>query len=434
MARALCFAACLALPCAIAPGVAAAGPTSKVTLETDPPGAKVYFGLKEDGEKCTTPCTVDAPVGETTIIIEADGRRSIIENLVVPRKQARPIKKRFTLPPTLGTLLVEGPAGATIKIDDEIKGKAPGPVEDVPAGAHHVVVELDGKTLYDSFIEIEDGREATVVATGGPAAPTTEDDVSISDHDAAPAEGQEHRPPWIAAALAFDIGFRQFKYKGNDSKQLQRDNTINGQALAGPAIEVWPARIAGLRMLRNLSLYGRFEYGLNPQDVFIARTNAPDMQTSLRTKWHSLEISARQRWTIKDIAAIEVGGGYAQDAYQFRGDPADLAIVPNANYKTIRIGGRAALLLDRLEPFIAVENRIVLSGGQVDDRYTLGSSVSGIHAAVGAAIHIIGHIDARVEGALTRYSWTFSPGNGDPQAAGGTDSIQNVSLAIGYAY
>ena len=62
--------------------------TSKVTIETDPPGAKVYFNVKEDGEICTTPCTVDAPVGETPIIVEAENRRSIIENLVVPRKTA----------------------------------------------------------------------------------------------------------------------------------------------------------------------------------------------------------------------------------------------------------------------------------------------------------------------------------------------------------
>lgn len=407
---------------------------SKVTLETDPPGAKVYFGLKEDGEKCTTPCTVDAPVGETTIIIEAEGRRSIIENLVVPRKQARAIKKHFTLPLALGSLLVEGGAGATVKIDDELKGKAPGPIEDVSVGAHHVVVELDGKALFDGFIEVEDGREATVVATGGAAPPPSEDDVVIADHDSAPASGEAHRPPWVTLHAALDIGFRQFKYENNKSPEMQRDNTINGQVLAGPVVEVWPARIADFRFLRNLSLYGRFEYGLNQQGVVIEMNDGKTTATSLKTRWRSLELSARQRWTIRDIAALEVGGGYAQDAYQFRGEQVDLDIVPDANYKTIRIGARASLLLGRIEPFLAFENRAVLSGGALDERYTLSSSASGIHAAVGAAIHIIGHIDARLEGALTRYSWTFKTNGTGPMASGGTDSIQNVSLAIGYAY
>src|SRR5262249_61749524 len=98
-------------------GVAmAGGKTSKVTIETDPPGAKVYFGLKEDGAVCTTPCTVDAPIGETPIIVEAENRRPVIENLVVPRKTARPMKVHYTLEPAVGTLIVDGGSGGRVEI------------------------------------------------------------------------------------------------------------------------------------------------------------------------------------------------------------------------------------------------------------------------------------------------------------------------------
>src|SRR5689334_11747587 len=89
VARALVLAMCSSLAAVAA--LAAVGPhtahadtpakTSKVTIETEPPGAKVYFGLKEDGEVCTTPCTIDAPVGETAIIVEAENRRPVIESL-----------------------------------------------------------------------------------------------------------------------------------------------------------------------------------------------------------------------------------------------------------------------------------------------------------------------------------------------------------------
>ncbi|MBC7975246.1 MAG: PEGA domain-containing protein, partial [Myxococcales bacterium] len=171
MARALVIAA----GCMLAPlGGAMAGPrTSKVTIETDPPGAKVYFNLKEDGEVCTTPCTIDAPIGETPIIIEAENRRSIIENLLVPKKTARPMKVSYKLEAALGSLIVEGGAGATIKIDDEDHGTAPRRLDDLPAGAHHVVLERDGKTIYDEFVEIEAGHEATVTPTVAPAPPTS---------------------------------------------------------------------------------------------------------------------------------------------------------------------------------------------------------------------------------------------------------------------
>src|SRR3954453_1772213 len=104
MAKAPGLGACLAL--AKRGAAMADGKTSKVMIETDPPGAKVYFGLKEDGAICTTPCTVDAPIGETPIIVEAEGRRSIIENLVVPRKTARPMRVHYTLELAVGTLIV----------------------------------------------------------------------------------------------------------------------------------------------------------------------------------------------------------------------------------------------------------------------------------------------------------------------------------------
>ncbi|HEX8106135.1 MAG TPA: PEGA domain-containing protein, partial [Kofleriaceae bacterium] len=159
MGRPLVLVACLV---AGATGSAAAGPgqaqgtkTSKVTIETDPPGAKVYFNVKEDGEVCTTPCTVDAPIGETPIIVEAENRRAIIENLVVPRKTARPLRVSFKLKPAYGSLVIEGSDGATIKIDERAQGTAPRRFDEILAGAHHVVLEKDGKKLYDEFVDVE---------------------------------------------------------------------------------------------------------------------------------------------------------------------------------------------------------------------------------------------------------------------------------------
>ena len=166
------------------------GKTSKVTIETDPPGAKVYFGLKEDGEICTTPCTVEAPIGETPIIVEAANHLPLIENLVVPRR-GRPAKVRYTLAPAVGTLIVGGGKGATIKIDDEDKGKAPG-VEGVGAGAHHIVVEKNGKPALHDLVEIEAGHEASEGADGGrraapPPRPPRADPAISTNHGPAPS-------------------------------------------------------------------------------------------------------------------------------------------------------------------------------------------------------------------------------------------------------
>jgi len=432
MARLLVLVVCLALAHR---GATAGGKTSKVTIETEPPGAKVYFGLKEDGEICTTPCTVDAPIGETPIIVEAENRRSIIENLVVPRRTARPLRVTYKLEPALGAVVVEGGAGGTIKIDDEDKGKAPGRIDGVLAGAHHIVIEKNGKAIYDDFVEIEAGRDATVTppAVAEPAA-AHPDGPALATTTVATAPSPPRRTPAIAVAGVMDFGARQFTYSNNTTPATQRDNRESGQLLAGPVVELWPTTLLGLGVLPGLALYGRFEFGLNSQPVAIVSQTGMRTQTSMSTVWQSLEVSLNHRWTIASTGTVEVGGGYVQERYQFNGDAADIANVPDAAYNAVRIGGRASLLLGAFEPYVVLENRLVLSGGEMDKRYPLGASATGEHFALGASLRY-GHIEARLEGGLTRYSWTFKPDTGATfQADGGTDVIENATLSIGYTY
>ena len=439
MATALVFAAGLVL--ASGAGAVAGTRTSKVTIETDPPGAKVYFNLKEDGEVCTTPCTIDAPIGETPLIIEAENRRPIIENLVVPRKTARPMRVSFKLEAALGTLVIEGAAGATIKIDDEDRGKAPRRLEDLQAGAHHIVLEKNGKKLYDDYVEIEIGREATVTPAVASAAPAPNLREAAPVITATQVAATTPGAPALAVTLAVDAGFRQFTYKNNRSPAIQRDDTEAGQVLIGPIVELWPATLLGLGYLHGLSLYGRFQLGVNNQAVSIkAAPSGASGATALTTSWRSLEISLHQRWAIADRGTVEVGAGYTDDRYQFDGDAmADVStsIVPDAAYQAVRIGGRAALRVGGFEPFLTLENRLVLSGGAMEQRYKLGTSVNGVRGSLGVTRRVGQHFDLRLEASLTLYSWTFQPDTLDkaaPNADGGRDFIQNLTLALGYTY
>jgi hypothetical protein len=406
-----------------------------VTIETDPPGAKVYFGLKEDGEKCTTPCTVDAPIGDTPIIIEAENRRVLIENLTVPRKTARPIKVSYKLELAIGTLIVDGGAGATIKIDDDARGEAPRRIEGVAAGAHHVVLARNGAAIYDELVEIEPGQETTVSAPAEPARARTAaaSELAIQTPSGAPTRALR-KTPVVAVTATMDVAFRQFTYDHNQTPMTQRDDHEAGQVLAGPILEVWPTTLLNLGVLPGLSLYGRFEAGLNSQPVTMNAPMTGATRTSLSTAWQSLEISVHQRWRLGSAGTIEVGAGYARDRYQFTGNPDEIAIVPDAIYSAVRIGGRASLMFGPVEPYLVTENRLVLSGGAMDTRYKRGTSVNGVHGALGAALHV-GGFEVRVEGGLTLYSWTFRPDLADvAQADGGSDFIQNVTFAVGYAY
>jgi hypothetical protein len=304
-----------------------------------------------------------------------------------------------------------------------------------------VVVERGGKAVYDGFVEIEAGHEAQVTLGGGskPVAAATADaggdDAPAELHDAPAEVARPRTAPMVHAAGAMDIGFRQFSYQHNTTPATQRDNREVGQVLAGPVIEVWPAAIANLDFLRGLSVYGRFEFGVNAQAVAVVGANGVRAPSTLTTAWRSLETSVHQRWMVTDVIALEVGGGYAQDHYQFKGAAKDIDIVPNAAYSMVRIGGKASLMLGMIEPYLAGEERIVLSGGALDDRYKLGASANGVRGELGAVVHLGHGIDATLAGIYSLYAWTFKPDVNDPrQATGGSDAVENVTLAVGYAY
>lgn len=444
MGRPLVLAACLV---ASAAGSAVAGgpgqgntKTSKVTIETDPPGAKVYFNVKEDGEVCTTPCTVDAPIGETPIIVEAENRRAIIENLVVPRKTARPLRVSYKLRPAYGSLVIEGSDGATIKIDERAQGIAPRRFDEILAGAHHVVLEKDGKKIYDEFVEVEIDADATVSVpraaepAAAPAAPAPAVTAVREPPDREPGA------PAIAVAATTDIGFRQFRYSNNLTPARQRDDHEGGEVLTGAIVELWPTTLFHLGVLPGLSLYGRFQIGVNPQAVTVKDSvTGATMPTLLTTSWRSLEISLRHRWTIASTGTVQVGAGYTSDRYQFTTDGSmdgdtQRAMVPDAAYKAVRIGGRASLLLGRLEPYIAGENRVVLSGGAMEKRYTVSTSVNGVQGALGAVVHL-GRFEVRAEASVIHYSWAFRYDTTDADKAdGGSDLIERIGLTLGYVY
>nr|HEX4314608.1 PEGA domain-containing protein [Kofleriaceae bacterium] len=446
MGRLVVTIALLAAVAVAAPRTAQAQATRKVTVETDPPGATVYLNDKESGPACTpTPCEVTAPVGETPMIIELDGYSPVLDSLVVPRGGKAP-KVKFTLEATGGTLDVQwdGPADAIIKVDDKPKGKAPEKIA-LDAGPHRVVVRSNNKTIYDDQVTIELGDTQTIHPTVAQDAPP---DPPVTDKpenpvDTTPTEVEQktepagpQKPPVVIVSAIFDVGFRQFSYQNGKSNFMNVFNVGNdnegGQLMAGPLVQVFPTRALGVDALKGLSIVGRLEFGFHDQTV----QDAAIMDSPPTTFWQAIEVTARNEWLISDDSiSLSVLAGYTRDRFEFSGSTDDIALVPDADYQSLEIGGRAALPHGTYEPYVEAANRIVLSGGELQTRFTTASA-NGIHAAAGVAIRS-GNIAARIEGQITRYGWSFSNnGMQNPPyvADGGTDLIEMISIVIGYAY
>ena len=416
-------------------GTAHAGPTRKVDVASTPSGASVYLNDPGDGELCKTPCTIDAPVGKTPIILQLEGYEPVFESLNVPRS-GKKVSVSYTLESAVGTLIVHGPDGAEIAVDEQDKGKIPDKV-DVESGSHHVVVTFKGKTLYDDFVKIETGAEveltAKAVATNDSTDTTTDTTTDSGTsggevHQSAPAGP---RGTIVTGGIQVDIGFRRLSYDNPRGKlTAQSGETEDGQVLIGPALEVWPTEMLHMGVLRGLSLFVRFQIGVNHQELTTQIGSGPVMPAGAQTAWSSLEASVRQRWVLADSVSIAVSGGFVRDALGFditnQTMPPD---VPDADYKSVRIGARVALLGD-VAPYIEAENRFVVGGGHFQSQF-MNASATGIHAAAGVAVHM-GSIAAKAEGEITSYSWTFS--EQDPNADGASDKVFGFAALLAYQY
>lgn len=421
-------------------GVAHAGPTRKVQVESEPPGAAVYLNDVDSGPVCdATPCTISAPIGTSIIILRLDKYEPEITELDVPRGR-RPLQQKYKLTGAIGTIVVDGPKGAVIRIDEVDRGRAPARIE-VSAEAHHVVLVLDNKSLYDDYVEIGTGEELPIKPKTGTSDVADITTITDDDEDGEGGGGgggggsseitastdATPRMAYVSAAAAFDIGFRHFTYDQAQTSNL-REETEGGQVLGGPAIELWPGRMAGVSALRGLSLFARLQFPVAGQTV-----QGGDLMGTVTTKWSSYEVSLRQRWVFSGFG-VEVSGGYVQDQFTFDATVgADINLMPDTNYQSVRLGGKLSYRFDLFEPYLTGENRLVLSGGPVGERFA-DANCSGLRGSAGVAFHL-GAITARIEGTLMSYSWTFSYEPGAmSQADGATDAIQLISMALGYAY
>lgn len=417
-----------------------ARPTRKVEIETDPPGATVYLEDLSNGAACdATPCTIDAPVGQPTIIIRLDKFEPVIDVLDVP-KGKRTLHSKWKLKGALGTIVVDSPRGATVQVDGEDKGKAPIRLE-VSAEAHRIVVYQAGKKLYDEFIEVATGQDVPVEVSGS-ADGEAGDEVAITDDGEGDGGGgggssgggetgitgateTAPRTAFLTAGVAMDVGFRNFTYDEPMTGNL-RSETEGGQVIVGPVVELFPMRLAGSSRLRGLSLFARAQFGVRGQTL-----TGGMLAGQVSTFWGSYELSLRHRWDFGGLG-IEASGGYVRDQMRFNAtDGNDIDLVPDAEYQSIRIGAKLAYNMGGFEPYIMGENRVVLDGGVIATRFD-DAKAQGLRGAAGALFRV-GPIIAHVEGALVRYAWDFQSST-EFQAAGATDSVKLLSVAVGYAY
>lgn len=416
---------------------ASAKPKRKVRIESDPPGATVYIGDKKAGAKGTTPVTLNLPTGETTVILEMDGYLAHIESVSVEAGKGKaaksPQKLSFALDKAVGTIRLSGlPEGAKVTVDGNEVSTLDNKIE-VDPGAHEVVVKSGGKQSFDQWIEVSAGEEKKVALGGGAAdgdGPGDGDSAGVEHHEETPATPGEKAPhPWYGTAgISYEAGWRRFRYSNPQTTNL-RPFDANGVGMVDFWGEVAPWRASGVKILWPLSIVAGFGVG------FPVTATAPNGDTA-DTFWRTTEVGLRWRWNVTHEAAIDFEGGWARLLYTFRDNMNGLiATIPDVDYEMVRLGLRGVAKIGKGRLWIAGDNRIILSGGEEQNRFR-GGTMSGLSGRLGGDIPFVdGRLILRVEASVQRYGWTFTTQPGDMYIAdGATDMLYGFNIGLGGSY
>jgi hypothetical protein len=145
-----------------------------VTIESNPPGAGVYFDGKELGLQGNTPLRMRLAAGTHKLILELNGYVTIEQMIKVSQAQ----RFTFMLNPAPARLDVKAPAtndaasGGDLFIDGERRGTIPMTL-DVPAGKHLVEAKKAGHAPFTQEVDVRAGelRPVWVSLQGGVVAP-----------------------------------------------------------------------------------------------------------------------------------------------------------------------------------------------------------------------------------------------------------------------
>ena len=124
-------------------------------VETDPPGATVYLDRKDLGPRGETPRTLGLADGKRRVIVEKPGYEPAQQE-DVDLKIGKETTVTLKLKQILGTVRLEGEAGAQVKIDDESRAIActvPCSL-DVPPGRHTFFFLKEGYQTSELTAEI----------------------------------------------------------------------------------------------------------------------------------------------------------------------------------------------------------------------------------------------------------------------------------------
>jgi hypothetical protein len=406
----------------------------KVRIETEPAGATVYLGDKDSGAAGSTPLDLQLPAGEQVVIIELEG--------YVPRFETIAIEDRtgdtdgttqtfaYALDPATGMLVIEAeegavmPDGLLVTVDGLDQGTLPAKLE-VEVGAHQVQITAPGRAPYEEWVEVAGGEDQVLTIAAASLGAEVVTDKPDKPRKKTKRAGQRMGE----LRTGVEIGFRRFRYDSPRSANA-RPYDANGTLHVVVDAELYPwRRFVASRALDRLSITA----GAGYSPAIAAHA---DMGATVNAYWRSQHAGLRFHTQVIEALAIDVDAGWTHTLYTFlTPEGAPVLEAPDVDYHAIEIGARVIGRVDAFRFWLGGDNRLVLSAGELDNRFR-GAKVDGVAARAGVAAWFLkDRLEARVEGRYAHYGWTFQPQAGDQfDADGGSDAIYGVTITVGGSY
>jgi outer membrane receptor protein involved in Fe transport len=205
-----------------------------LVVETDPPGAHLFLNRKDLGERGTSPQRIALPPASYRVIASLPGYEDASSDPVdvsVGNERVVTLKLRRIV----GTLRVDRPAGAEVRLDAEnVKPSCYAPCSvSVPPGAHNVIVSLTGHRTQQVPISITANQ---TTAIGPDLAPETGSLVVSSDERGAEVEVDGTIMGFTPVLINVPVGPHTVRVGARGFRSVTR--TVDIQAIKQTSLEV----------------------------------------------------------------------------------------------------------------------------------------------------------------------------------------------------
>lgn len=230
----------------------------------------------------------------------------------------------------------------------------------------------------------------------------------------------------ITAEVGFEMGGRVFTYSDGISGNLRRYD-VYGAPMAAAAIEVFPAAMTTIPVLRDLGITAGYAraFGLS---------SATEDGDPAGTVYQRITAALKYRIPISRPTGPVIGvlGGVRWQTFEIDAPTALRTQVPNVDYLAIRAGVDGWFPIGPVAAMVGFEWIEPLATGEVYERFS-GPSVHGISATAGLAVRFDSGLQIRLSGEYLRFFSGFDPVLGDAYVAGGAlDQFFGVRLGLAY--